>query len=447
MILNRKWIVPTMDHLPPAIISFLLPFATLFKLKKSFVKFVALFIGALFCKTGTTICGCLRVLGMRGETAFSNYHRILNKNPLNMLAAAKILAGLVLQLAGNKVILVIDEHLERRRGAKIKAKAVYRDPVASSSSWLVKCWGLKWVVISVIVHFPWSKRPFALPIFCALRYPEDHPNNKQRNTRTGIDIACQMLCIIRRWFPLHSLTVLGDGDYARVKLATVCQRLTINLVTRMRADARLYDFPKQRGGEKRQKKLGSRLHQPTRADCQRLTVKWYQGVLKEVTASIRTCLWLGGKKSVVIPITAVWVNMRPNDQLLLMATSPDLDIIKIIEAYVLRWNLEVTFRECRDYLGVETQRQWSNTAIARTTPLLFGLYTVIVLMANILYMQGKVVAGATAWYKKTHLTFSDLLEAVRKEIADPVQAANSILRHEFTDSSTINDPLRVVCGF
>ena len=432
-----------MDHLPRAIISFLFPFATLFKLKKSFIKFVILFIGSIFCRTGTTICGCLRVVGMKGETAFANYHRILSKCPFNMLTAAKVLASLVMQLAGNKVVLVIDEHLERRRGSKIKAKAVYRDSVASSASWLVKCWGLKWVVVSVIIRFSWSTRPFALPIFCALRYPQDHPKNKRRNVRSGIDIACQMLYVIRRWFPQHAFTLLGDGDYARVKLTMTCNRLSIGLIARMRADARIHEFPEERT----KKKLGARLPQQKNTDWQTLTVKWYKGVLKNVKASARSCLWLGGKKSIIIPIKVVWVNMRTNDQLLLMATSLDMDILEVIEAYVLRWNLEVTFRECRDYIGVETQRQWSDTAIGRTTPLLFGLYTIVVLIANVLHDQGKTIIESTAWYKKTNLTFSDLLEAVRREFGDPIQAANSLLESEFDNVRKMSTAYREAASF
>lgn len=436
-----------MDHLPKSIILFLLPFSTLFKLKKSFIKFVVLFIGSIFCQTGTTVCGCLRVIGMKGETAFANYHRVLSKCSFDMLHAAKLVATMVIALAGNKVILVVDEHLERRRGRKIKAKAVYRDPVASSSSWLVKCWGLKWVVISILVCFPWSKRAFALPIFCALRYPEDHPKNKGRKFRSGIDIVCQILCVIRRWFPDVSFTLLGDGDYAKVKLTTVCKKLSIGLITRMRADSRLYDFPEEPIDKKRKKKLGKRLGKPIESIHEKLSIKWYKGTIKEVMAYSCKCLWLGGKKSVLNPIKVVWVHMRANDQLLLMATSLDMNTIEIIEAYVLRWNIEVTFRECREYLGVETQRQWSDKAIERTTPLLFGLYTFIVLIANSLYMQNKICPESTAWYKKTDLTFSDLLTTVRQELGDPVTITNSLLKNEFANAYNTIKYFKEAAGF
>lgn len=87
-------------------------------------------------------------------------------------------------------------------------------------------------------------------------------------------------------------------------------------------------------------------------------------------------------------------------------------VASIIEGYVKRWNIEVTLRECRDYLGVEMQRQWSDLAIERTTPLLFALYMLITLIGNAIYHEKGIIANSTAWYVKKHLTFSDLLEAV-----------------------------------
>jgi len=400
-----------------------------------------LFIGSTACRGGKTICSCLRALGMKGETAFANYHHFLSRCQFSSLEAAKILTKIVLELAGPNVVLIIDEHLERRRGKKITAKAIYRDPVASSKQWLVKCFGLKWIVISVLVKFSWSKRPFALPVFCALRYPEDHPKNVKRKTRSGIDIVCQMLHVIRRWFPYVSFTVLGDGDYARVKLCQVCHRLSMTLITRMRADARLHNLPMDSGKNKRKKKLGERILKPEESSWEKITVKWYGGQIKELIANAQNCLWIAGKKSAIIPLKAIWVNMRANDQILLITTTVEMSVVEVIEAYVKRWNLEVTFRECRDHLGIETQRQWSNLAILRTTPLLFGLYTLIVLIGDALYKEKGIQIESTAWYRKTHLTFSDLLEAVRTELGDVRIIVNSLLNSELMNSFFSEDHL------
>lgn len=434
MTLNQKWIAPTMDHLPFSIISFLLPFSILFRMKKSFIKMLLFFVGSLFCRGGITVCGCLRVLGLKGETAFSNYHHLLNRCKFDLLQGSKILIQMILPLINSKIVLVVDEHLERRRGEKIKAKAIYRDPVASSKKWLVKCFGLKWTVLSILVRFPWSKRSFALPIMCVLRYPEDHPKNLKRKTRSGTDITCQMLYQIRRWFPNVSITVIGDGDYARVNLCNTCKRLSIGLITRMRSDARLYYYPEANLQKKKGplNKKGQRINRPSDSMWEKMTVNWYGGQVKELSTAVITCLWIAGKKAQIIPLKAVWVKMRPTDELILMCTE-DMQVVDIIESYVKRWNLEVTFRECREYLGVETQRQWSELAIARTTPLLFALYTLVVLMGNAIYHKKGILPESTAWYIKSHLTFSDLLEAVRRELGDLTNIVNSILKTEFTE--------------
>jgi hypothetical protein len=370
---------------------------------------------------------------MQGESAFANYHHLLSRNKFDMLKGAKVLMEMLLPLAGSSIVLVVDEHLERRRGEKIKAKATYRDPVASSKSWLVKCTGLKWVVLAVLITFPWSPRPFALPIFCVLRRPENHPKNAHRKLRSGTDLLCQMLMVLRRWFPRPTITLLGDGDYARVKLCTVCKKLEIGLVTRMREDSRLYGRKTDVRSNRRRAVLGERLSKPESNLWEKLSLRWYGGQMREVLVASKNCLWLAGKKTAIIAIKAIWVELRPGDAMVLMTTNLDMSALNVIESYVKRWNIEVTFRECREYLGVETQRQWSDLAIERTTPLLFALYTLVTLIGNAINNEIGLIAGSTAWYKKTHLTFSDLLEAVRQKIGPPVEIVNSVLNTEFTN--------------
>ena len=420
-----------MNHLPPCILHFLGPFRILFHLNKSFSKMFLLFVGSALCRGGRTVCGCLRTLGMKGEASFANYHHLLSRCKFDMLKGVKLLMEMLFPFTGSSVVLVVDEHLERRRGEKIKAKATYRDPVASSKSWLVKCTGLKWVVLALLVTFPWSKRPFALPVFCALRLPEDHPRNTKRKLRSGTELLCQMLMVIRRWFPNLTITLLGDGDYARVTLCNVCQKLSIGLVSRLRSDARLHEIRPDKPSKRRRAILGNRLTRPEESFWEKVNIRWYGGQAREVLVSAKNCLWLAGKKQALIAIKAVWVQLRPNDEIVLMATNLEMTSLAIIEGYVKRWNIEVTFRECREYLGVETQRQWSDLAIERTTPLLFALYTLITLIGNAIYNKRGIVAESTAWYQKAHLTFSDLLESVRHELGEIPNIVNSIVHTEF----------------
>ena len=106
-----------------------------------------------------------------------------------MLKGTKELIKMILPLTGSSVVFVVDKHLERRRGNKIKAEATYRDHVVSSKSRIVRATGLKWVVLSILISFPWSKRSFALPICCVLRKPENYPQNWKRKTRSATDLT------------------------------------------------------------------------------------------------------------------------------------------------------------------------------------------------------------------------------------------------------------------
>ena len=106
---------------------------------------------------------------------------------------------------------------------------------------------------------------------------------------------------------------------------------------------------------------------------------------------------------------------------------PGMDPARIIAIFVRRWQVEVTFSELRAHLGVETQRQWSDAAIERTTPILFGLYSLICLWAGDLLAKTRKPYAA-AWYPKTSFTFSDAIAAVRYQLW-----IGSILQHSATD--------------
>ena len=100
----------------------------------------------------------------------------------------------------------------------------------------------------------------------------------------------------------------------------------------------------------------------------------------------------------------------------LLCTAPAQEPLQVIRWFVQRWQLEVTFREVRDHLGVETQRQWSDKAIARATPCLLGQFSVVALLAARLDRRARVQVSISAWYHKQRPTFADTLAAVRREI-------------------------------
>jgi hypothetical protein len=151
---------------------------------------------------------------------------------------------------------------------------------------------------------------------------------------------------------------------------------------------------------------------------QRVTVPdWYGEGERVLEICSDTAVWRHNGLPVV-PVR--WVLLRdPSrrfDPQALLCTDPAQEPLQILRWFTQRWQLEVTFREARDHLGVETQRQWSDQAIARTTPCLLGLFSVVTLLANRLSRHARLRVSAAAWYRKQRPTFADTLAAVRRQI-------------------------------
>ena len=143
--------------------------------------------------------------------------------------------------------------------------------------------------------------------------------------------------------------------------------------------------------------------------------QWYGYVDKKMQICSHTAVWYRSGKPVV-PLR--WVLLRDPDGKLkpraILCTDLEMNPIEIVQCFLRRWAIEVTFEEVRRHLGVETQRQWSDKAIERTTPVLLGLFSLVTLMAHQLAQKGKLVIAKTEWYQKSYPTFSDALIGVRK---------------------------------
>jgi hypothetical protein len=236
-----------------------------------------------------------------------------------------------------------------------------------------------------------------------------------------------MIAQVRRWLPDRPIVVVADSSYAVLELLSAAAGLAqpVTMVTRLRLDAALYDPapPRENGKRGAPRKKGAR--QPTLAQrlidpatvWKRHTLRWYGGTTRQVDLASDTAVWYhSGKK--VVPLR--WVLIR--DPLgrfapqALLSTDQMVAAPQIIEWFVQRWQLEVTFEEARAHLGVETQRQWSDLAIVRTTPALLGLFSLITLLAHQL-LQGQALAvRQAAWYQKALPTFSDTLALVRQQL-------------------------------
>lgn len=385
-----------------------------------------LLIGAILCRGSRRVSNVLRVMGLASVRNFSKYHRVLSRAEWNSLKLAKILLGLLIKLLPNSwpILIAVDETLERRRGKRIKAKGVYRDAVRSSQSRVVTSFGLKWECMTLIVPLPWCKRPWALPFLTVLAPSKKSNESQQRRHKTSLEWTRQMVKVVSRWLK-RSWILIGDGAYACMDLAATCIKQKVTLISRLRLDAQLFHAPvpeKKKLGRKPVKgkriQLKELLIDPEQI-WQTATVNWYGGEQKQLEYLTFVCLWYhAGVVPITLRIVLVKTPDGKNAAETFFSTDIELAPTQIINYFVLRWNIEVTFEETRAHLGVETQRQWSDKAIARTTPLLMGLFSFVTLVAFSMHQAKALVSMETAsWYnKKGELTFSDILSIVRRSI-------------------------------
>ncbi len=410
--------------LPSEIMQILNPFAPAFN-SRIWDLVQLLLVGAILTPGKRTVSAVLRTMGLSEEKQFQNYHRVLNRAVWSGLQVSQILLGLLvsaLVASGSALIIGADETLERRKGKQIKAKGVFRDAVRSSKNYLVHSYGLRWISMMLIVPVPWSKRRWALPFLTVLA-PSEATNQKNgRRHKTSIDWIMQMSRVVYRSYRQRQIVLVTDGGLTAVKLGLHCRRLGIVYVSRLRLDVALYGEPgARRKGQRgpiakkgtRQPALQARLNDPL-TEWQRHEIAWYGGEQKVIEFATGSNLWYTQRFD---PLPMRWVLVRdPAAKFAATAflcTDPDADPLQILAWFILRWSLEVTFQEARAHLGVETQRQWSDLAIARTTPALFGLFSLVTLIAFSLAQLHPLPVRTSAWYAKEQPTFSDILAFVR----------------------------------
>ena len=395
----------------------------------AFMKGITLLYGTILAPGSRTVASALRMVGLDDDPHFSNYHRFLNRDRWSPWILSKLLLGLLVEHflpEGAPLMCLIDDTLERRRGKRIQYKSYFYDPVRSTAEKAVTSLGLRWICLALVVPVPWSPRPWALPVMTMLTLAPNTSQKLGKRHRTVTDWAEFMMARVRRWQPEREIRVVGDGRYACIAVIATSQRLDqpVRFVSRLRLDAVLHEFPgpqpKSKRGPKPKKgerlpNLATRLVDPT-TGWRKATLRWYGGQQKEVEIVSQTCLWYHRGLD---PVPIRWVLVRCPEESFepaaFFCSDPSVAALEILAWYLVRWNIEVTFAEVRTHLGFETQRQWSQRAIERSTPCLLGVFSLVALMAKVLHPQTLPVRQAH-WYPKEGATFSDALAAVRSHL-------------------------------
>jgi hypothetical protein len=234
-----------------------------------------------------------------------------------------------------------------------------------------------------------------------------------------------MLLAIHRWLPDRPIVVVADGEFAALELLHEL-RARMAVITRLRKDACLFDPPPRhkskpgrapRKGE-RQPQLSQRITDPAtrwQRVVQASRTSWRSGGWIEYAHG--TALWCHGGKPIV-PI--LWVLVRYPDGRrepeAFLCTDTTASPRDVLDCFNRRWAMETTYEEARAHLGMETQRQWSDPAVFRTTPLLLGLYSAVTLYVHQNAERFALSPRRAAWYPKPAPTFADALARLRRHL-------------------------------
>ena len=334
--------------------------------------------------------------------------------------------------ADGPVVLGGDDTLERRGGRRIGGRGCYRDGVRSTGRHTVRCFGLKWVSLMVLVGLPWSRRVWALPFLTVLCPASSESGRRSKRAWIGCvrcyckpGAGCRVVGWCWSWMePMRRCRWLGR---AKSRASAWCRGYGGMPVC----------FIGQRPGgpasadRRRKKERGNApcaLGRPGAIPRGR-PKRWRGMAASPRTRRLfsRTALWhRNGQKPLPIRFVIVRDPQGQQPDAVFFSTEVDAEPQQIVEWAVMRWAVETTFQECRTHLGLETQRQWSEKAIQRTTPCLLGLFSIVCWLTEKMRQGTDIPLQTTAWYPKDTPTFSDCLYAVRQHLWKHIISQHSI---------------------
>lgn len=388
----------------------------------TFVRAKLLAVAAILTTGRRTVANLLRTVAGLTHGDPSCYHRVLSLAQWSGLTLAALLSRFIIRhfWPYGRIRLVGDDTVTEHPGRKVFGKARHRDPVRSSHSYTAWRWGHKWVVLAILVQFPFAQRPWALPVLVALyRSPQDNQRCGRRH-RTPAQLLQLLLRILLRWFPDRQFVFAGDQNYGSHEMAQLTPRSQgrLHVVSKFYPDANLYAPPPPYTGRGRPRVKGDKLPSPrqvvARAERTRLDVAWYGGGRRDIEVVSDTGHWYKAGAGLVA-VRWVWVHDLSGTHRDEYFYSPDVTLTPqaIVEEYTGRWNLETTFEDARAYLGLESTRGRSAQTVRRAEPCLLGLYSVVALLYWLLPAWAQA-AGVVDWVGKATVTFSDAISAVRR---------------------------------
>jgi hypothetical protein len=389
--------------------------------RPTFARFVVLLGAATLAVGRRTVANLLRTAEPLASGHITTYRRVLSSASWSAMHLARGLCRMVLTLVPDDrpVPPVGDDTVESHPGKKVYGKARHRDPVRSSHAYTAWRYGHKWVVLAVLVRFPWATRPWAPPVLVDLYRSEEDDRARGRPHRTPARIMATLPRVLLLRFPDRHFLFVGDAGYGTHELARFARRHRARptLVSKLHPEANLFDPPPPYRGDGRPPVKGARRPKPSQvaaaAESRDAMGAWCGGGTRSVGIASGAGHWY---KSGAGLVEIAWVFVRDRTGThrdgYFFSTDPAMDPVAMVEAYAGRWNIETTFQGLRCHLGLETTRGWCRRTVLRAAPCLFGLYTAVALLYQALPESKR--EGGVEWPGKSGVTFSDALTAVRR---------------------------------
>lgn len=401
----------------------------------SFGNFGVLVVGWVLAGMRAMTSTALRALGSNADKHFSTYYRFFSRAVWQPDALGTALLQLLLPYTpAGPLIVIVDDTIARKSGKHIWGANIHHDPLHFMKR--AVCFGHNWVVLALVINVPLVERGVAVPVYWRLYRSKKKRRGRSadgkwerkatgvataKDYRTRPELAVAMFAVLRGAIDkARMIRLLGDSAYGGKSVSRHLPENTA-LISRMTMDAALYEQPPERRARQngRPRKKGARLQSPkqmaqSKTAWRSATVRIYG---RTVTVQYKTidALWYKSARSRMLRIVVVRDPKGKRKDDCFFSTDPSMTPKAILEAYALRWSLEVAFRDSKQLLGFERSQCWTRKAVERTGPFAFVSYAIVVLwfahQGHELYPKAVI---PVPWYRhKRYPSFADMHHTAR----------------------------------
>ena len=382
--------------------------------------------GWVLSSSKRTVTGIIQRAGAVGTKDHSVFHRFFSRARWSIDEVSHVLLGLLLRFvpAGEIVYLAVDDTLCRKRGLHVFGACMHHDPLISCRKFRLVNWGHNWVVVGIILRFPFAPKaywclPFAFRLYISRKRPKSQRWKRgKRVHKTRPQLAVEILEKVAIWFPERSFHLLGDSAYGGESVANKRPE-NFELTSRIVLNAKLYDDPKPHKGKGRPRKKGRVLPSP-QAVAKDRKKKWktvkFNLYGKKRTLQIKT--HSGRWKSVGfrrINITIVRDPSGVTPDQAFYTTDLTTKAVDTLSRYAARWSIETAFQNAKSHFGFEDPQNRTKLAVERTAPMGMVFYSLVVVwFANVGHKQCKF-PNRPWYYWKSTASFLDMIVTIQRE--------------------------------